>query len=160
MPLAKVTMKAKTTMKAKALAYPLGGPSMKLTWTSSKPKVAKVSASGAIRALKAGSTVITAKAGGKKAQLKVTVVAKAVKVKGLKVAKAPKKGLKVGATVRLTVAPTPARGTLKAMPTFTSSKRSVATVDATGLITARAKGSTVIKVKLAGKSKKVVVKVI
>jgi len=154
-----VTMKTKTSLKAVSLVYPLGVKA-KLTWSSSKPKVAKVNASGKIQALKPGRTVITATAeGGKTARLKVTVVNNTVKLKTLKAAKTATVKLKKGKTKRLSVAPTPASATLTKMPTFKSSKPKVATVDKTGLITAKKKGKTKLTVTLAGKKTTLVVSV-
>lgn len=45
----------------------------KITWSSSKPKVAKVNKKGRITALKKGKATITAKIAGKKYKCKVTV---------------------------------------------------------------------------------------
>jgi uncharacterized protein YjdB len=57
----------------------------KLTWTSSKPKVATVSKTGAVKAGKsAGKTVITVKAqNGKSLKISITVAKKAAKLKKL-----------------------------------------------------------------------------
>lgn len=46
----------------------------KITWKSSKSKIAKVSKSGVVTAKKTGTTVITAKSGSKKASVKIKVV--------------------------------------------------------------------------------------
>ncbi|MCL2787247.1 MAG: Ig-like domain-containing protein [Micrococcales bacterium] len=159
MGLTKVTMKARTSLKAKALTYSLGGTGTSVTWKSSKPKVAKVSKTGKITALRPGKATITATASnGKTAKLAVTVVKNAVKAKGVKVAKVPKK-LKVGKSARLAVSPVAAKATLTAMPVFKTLSRAVATVDATGLVTAHKKGTATITVKLAGKTKKVTIRV-
>ncbi|MCL2787924.1 MAG: Ig-like domain-containing protein [Micrococcales bacterium] len=165
----KLTMKKNTTLKAVALAYPISL-GAKLSWTSSSPKVAKVSPTGKIKALKPGRTVITAKAeNGKLARLKVTVVAKEAKVKTVKVAlksvgvrasKSEKIVVKEGKVARLSVLPNPQGATLTKMPTFKSSKPKVASVDKTGLVTAKKKGKTKIKVTLAGKKTTLLIHVI
>ena len=48
-------------------------PSQTVTWTSSAPAVATVSASGLVTGVAAGATTITASAGGKSAQVQLTV---------------------------------------------------------------------------------------
>ncbi|MCL2787625.1 MAG: Ig-like domain-containing protein [Micrococcales bacterium] len=165
----KLTMKKNTTLRAVALAYPISL-GAKLSWTSSNPKVAKVSPTGKIKALKPGRTVITAKAeNGKLARLKVTVVAKETKVKTVKVAlkgvgvrasKSEKIVVKKGKTARLSVLPNPQGATLTKMPTFKSSKPKVASVDKTGLVTANKKGKTKITIRLAGKKTTLLIHVI
>ncbi|MCL2787921.1 MAG: Ig-like domain-containing protein [Micrococcales bacterium] len=165
----KLTMKKNTTLKAVALAYPVSQ-GAKLSWTSSNPKVAKVSPTGKIKALKPGRAVITAKAeNGKLARLKVTVVAKETKVKTVKVAlkgvgvrasKSEKIVVKKGKVARLSVLPNPQGATLTKMPTFKSSKPKVASVDKTGLVSAKKKGKTKIKVTLAGKNTTLLIHVI
>jgi len=164
----KLTMKKNTTLKAVALAYPIAQ-GAKLSWTSSNPKVAKVSPTGKIKALKPGRAVITAKAeNGKLARLKVTVVAEETKVKTVKVAlksvgvrasKSEKIVVKKGKVARLSVLPNPQGATLTKMPTFKSSKPKVASVDKTGLVTAKKKGKTKIKVTLAGKKTTLLIQV-
>ncbi|MCL2787319.1 MAG: Ig-like domain-containing protein, partial [Micrococcales bacterium] len=152
-----VTMASGTSLKAVALAYPAGA-NAKLSWSSTNPKVAKVNKSGKIQALKPGSTVITVKApGGKTARLKVTVVAKAVKVTTVKAAKTATIKVKKGKTKRLTLTPTPAGATLTKMPTYKSTKPTIATIDKTGLVTAKKKGKTKLTVTLAGKKTTVIV---
>ncbi|MCL2788126.1 MAG: Ig-like domain-containing protein [Micrococcales bacterium] len=147
----KLTMTKNTTLKAVWLAYPVGAKTA-LAWSSSSPKVAKVSASGKIKALKPGRAVITAKAeNGKTARLKVTVVAQTVQTKAVKAAKTATVKLKKGKSTRLTVTPNPPGATLKKMPTFKSTKPKIASVDKTGLVTAKKKGKAKLTVTLAGK---------
>jgi hypothetical protein len=73
-----------------------------LTWTSSKPNIATVSASGAVKAgKKPGNTVITVKAqNGKSLKITVNIVKKATKVKKIS-GKVP--ALKVGKPVFITL---------------------------------------------------------
>jgi len=156
----KLTMKTKTSLKATWMVYPVGLQAS-LTWSSSKPKVAKVSPSGKITALKPGHTVITAKAeSGKLAKITVTVVSKAVKTQAVTAVKTGKIKLKAGKTKLLVVQPKPAGSTLTKMPTFRSTKSTIASVDKTGLVTAKKKGKTKITVTLAGKKTAVLIHVI
>lgn len=73
-----LNVKKKTLKRGKSLTlrvkFAKGCYSNKLTFTSSKKKVAKVSAAGKVTALKKGTTVITVKTyNGKKAKCKITV---------------------------------------------------------------------------------------
>ena len=154
-----VTIASGTSLKAVALAYPEGA-SAKLSWSSTNPKVAKVSASGTITALKSGRTRVFVKAPvGKKASLVVKVVAKAVKVTSIKVANTATIKVKKGKTKRLMVALTPTRATLTTMPTYKSKQPKIASVDKTGLVTAHEKGKATITVTLADKKTTLTVRV-
>ncbi|MCL2788190.1 MAG: Ig-like domain-containing protein, partial [Micrococcales bacterium] len=68
--------------------------------------------------------------------------------------------VKKGKSARLTVAPGPAKATLKQMPTFRSTKPKVASVDKTGLVTTHKKGKAKITVKLAGKKTAILIHVV
>jgi uncharacterized protein YjdB len=126
-------------------------------YKSSKPKVAKVDAKGRVTGLKAGKAVITVTAAnGKSAKVGVSVVKKAVKLKKFTLAgvKKGKLALKAGKTKILKIKLAPAKATnLKV--SFKSGKKSVATVDAAGKITAIKKGKAVITVKVGGKTVRV-----
>ena len=72
----KLTMQKKLTLKVgatKKLKVRGKKKSQKVTWKSSKKRVASVSKKGKVKALKAGTTTITAKVKGKKLKCKVTV---------------------------------------------------------------------------------------
>ncbi|RYQ08129.1 internalin A, partial [Bifidobacterium pseudolongum subsp. globosum] len=56
-----------------ASVSPADATDRKVVWSSSDPAVATVDASGQVKALKAGTVTVTAKAGGKSASVKVTV---------------------------------------------------------------------------------------
>jgi len=74
-----VELKKGKALQLKATVSPSGA-STTLTWSSSKPKVAKVSSSGKVTALSAGVTTITVKtSNGKKATVKVSVYTQATK---------------------------------------------------------------------------------
>jgi uncharacterized protein YjdB len=114
-----------------------------LTYSSSDSKVAKVSKTGKITAVKAGTATITVKtASGKKATCKVTVTG--IKATSVKL-NATKKSLSVGKTYTLkaTVAPTNSTDSL----TYSSSNTKVAKVSKTGKITALKAGTATITVK-------------
>ncbi len=68
------TLKKGKTLKIKTKLTPSKAASYKLTYTSSKKKVASVSALGVVKGLKKGTTTITVKTyNGKSAKVKVTV---------------------------------------------------------------------------------------
>ncbi len=63
------------------------GTKKKVTWTSTKPKIAKVSQNGKVTALKKGTATIKAKVGGKTYSCTVTVKNDYFKEKGIKITK-------------------------------------------------------------------------
>lgn len=72
----KVTIKKKQSITLKAKLTPTKGISKEVTWTSSNPKVAKVTAKGKVTGKKKGTVKITAKAkdgSGKKATITIKV---------------------------------------------------------------------------------------
>ena len=118
-------------------------------WKSSKKKVAKVSATGLVTPVKAGTAVIAVMTSNKKtAKVKVKVV-DPNKVSKVTLDKTGTVSLKVGETLQLTpsVTPSTARTTYK----WKSSKKKVAAVSAEGLVTARAAGTAVIAVATSNK---------
>jgi uncharacterized repeat protein (TIGR02543 family) len=137
-----------TTKKAETTA--------KLTWKSSKTKVATVSGSGKIKARAVGTAKITVTAmNGKKLTVTVKVVKKAKVLKKVKVS-GVKSTLKKGKTAQVKLKVTPSAATnLKV--TFKSSKKSVIKVDKAGKLTALKRGKAKITVKVG---KKKVVKTI
>lgn len=148
--------KKSTTLKA--VVDTTDGSKAKVTWKSSKPKVATVSKNGKITAKSKGTAVITVQAeNGKKDELKVHVVNKAVPVKSVSIKNAPKK-MKAGTTKQLkaTVKPSSATGTVVS---WKSSKSSVAAVTSDGRITAKKAGKVTITMKAGSKSTKVVITV-
>jgi methionine-rich copper-binding protein CopC len=153
-----VVKKGKLNLKNLVGLYTTGNKPIKdpkLTWTSSKPKIATVSKTGAVKAgKKTGKTVITVKAqNGKKLKITITVVKKAKKLKKL-TGKVPK--LKKGK---------PAFITLKGTGTnITKIKWKVKgkglKIDKFGMATATKKGKFTITATAGGKkfTKKVTVK--
>jgi hypothetical protein len=159
-----------------------------LSWESSNPKVAQVTklteTAVKVKGLKAGKAKITVRsADGKRKALTITVSKKKVKLTHLRAktqkttattskktsAKkkpssgkitvwTPKQALKVGQTTKLKISVSsipPSMG----VPKFTSSKKSVLTIDKAGYMTARKKGTATVTVKCGGKKVKVTVKV-
>lgn len=124
-------------------------------WSSSAPKVAYVSQTGKIKARKKGKATITVKsANGRQATCRITVKKAPKKVSFRQKSLTLKKGKKVTLKVKL-----PA-GTASRKLTFSSSKRSVAAVSASGKVTAKKAGTARITVKTYnGKKARITVKV-
>ena len=106
----------------------------KVVWKSSNTKVATVSANGTVKAVKAGTAVITATAGKVKATCKVTVANPVYKVTSIKLAAAPSSYITAGKRVQLRATITPSNATNKAV-TWKSSNTRIATVSSTGIVT-------------------------
>jgi alpha-amylase len=138
-------------VKLAAGAYRASGATARVTWKSSKPRVAKVSATGTIRALKAGSATIRATApGGMRAAIKVTVGARG----GVAVTKVTAKGVPSTMTVGQIAYATPKYSPASAKAvrvTYASSSRRVLAVDKVGRLVAKAPGKATLTVK-AGKA--------
>ena len=113
-----------------------------VTWSSDKPDIASADpATGVVRALKAGSAKVTAKAkvSGKEAFCTVTVTEKP-QASGLILTPAAMTVSK-GVTKKITAS---FRGITEQPLTWSSSKESVATVDKEGKVTAKSEGTCVI----------------
>ena len=124
-----------------------------VTWTSSNTAVATVDATGKVTAVKEGKATITAKAGDKTATCEVTVNKKEEQVVAVESVTLDKTALSLtegeSATLIATVAPENATDKTVA---WTSSNTAVATVDATGKVTAVAAGEAVITAKAGDKT--------
>ena len=120
----------------------------KATWKSSKTKVATVDG-GTIKANAEGTATITAKSGKGKATVKVKVV-NPKKPTGVSIAQGKSITIKKGESVRLSAVlkPSTAQANLK----WSTSKKKVATVSGSGVVTGQKKGKAKITVK-AGKKK-------
>ena len=122
-----------------------------LTWTSNKPKVATVSATGLVTPVSEGKAKITVRTANRK---KATITIKVVdpyKPVGIALNQSGVVTLLMGQTLPLAaiLSPDTARTTL----TWTSSKTRVATVDANGLVTPVAEGTAKITVRTANRKK-------
>lgn len=134
-----LTLTVGKTATLKAIVTPSNATNRKVTFTSSKKSVATVSATGKVKAIKAGTTTITAKtANGKKATCKVTVKAKSAEP--ISITLSPKNvSLFVGetSTLKATLEPSNADQTL----TYTSSDKNALSVSKKGVITAHTAGT-------------------
>ncbi|MGM9739026.1 MAG: Ig-like domain-containing protein [Candidatus Cryptobacteroides sp.] len=141
-----LTLKVGETVTVKATVLPVDATDKSVTWTSSDPAVATVE-DGVITALKLGTASITAKAGEKTANCKVTVEPTPVATVTLDKDNVT---LKVGesATLKATVGPEDA--TDKTL-TWTSSDPAVVTVE-DGVITALKLGTASITAKAGEKT--------
>lgn len=118
----------------------------KVTYKSSNTKIATVSSTGVITAKKVGKVTITVQSGKQKATVTLTVK-KAHALKAIKNVPT-KKTITKGKTYTLKPQLYPSGAIAKI--TYTTSNKSIATVDSKGKITAKKKGTAVITVK-AGK---------
>ena len=134
------SLKVGEKVQLTATVSPADATDKTVTWRSSDELVATVSASGEVTAVALGEAVITASNGGVKAECKVTVVA--TPVESITIDKTAA-SLKVGEKVQLTATVSPADATDKSV-TWSSFDESVATVSATGEVTAVALGEAII----------------
>ena len=151
-----VTLKPKATVTLTATVKPSNATNKRVSWKSQNTKVATVTSSGKVTAVAAGSTTITATTadGGFKATCRVTVKIPVTKVT------LNKTKLTLGAKEKFTLKATitPKNATNKKV-TWTSSKKSVATVSTKGVVTAKKAGKATISAKIDGITKKCVVTV-
>ena len=150
----KITIGAKEKVKLKAAVKPANA-SQKVTWSSNKKSVVKVTSKGEITGRKPGKATITVKtANGKKSYCKVTVkkAPKAISIS------TKTKDLKKGKSWRIKVN-FPSK-TASYRLKYKSYNSSVAVVSSTGKVTAKKKGKATIKVTtFNGKSAKIVINV-
>lgn len=147
------TIKAGTYYQLKATVLPENATIKKVYWTSSNKSVAKVSSTGKVFGLKAGTAVITCKTlqGGKTATFTVKVVP--VKVTGVKL-NIQKGTMAIGKTFQLKATVLPENATNKAV-TWSSSDPSAVSVSSTGVIKAlKANSTAVITCKTVDGAKK------
>ena len=138
-----MTLKVGDEGQLQATVAPENAANKSVTWSSSNESVATVEQNGKISAVGVGEATITAKAGDKTATCKVTVTAAAVAVTSVALDNTTL-ALTVGdAAVQLTATVAPDNATDKTV-TWSSDKTSVATVDATGKVTAVAAGTATI----------------
>ena len=159
-----LTLKKGSTFKIKASVSPKSA-SKKLTFKSSKKKIATVSKSGKIKAKKVGKAKITIRPKKNKkvkATITVTVVKKLKKVKKISLNQSKlslsTNGNNRTAQLKATIT-SPKKPTVKKFNWFTSNK-TVATVNKKGIVTAKKAGSATITVTSAdGRGAKAVCKV-
>lgn len=137
----KLTLGIGETYTLKASAQPANASDKKLKYTASNKRVT-VSAKGKITAKKAGSSKVTIQSSnGKKAVVQVSVKKKPGKI----TLNEKKKSIRVGWKFQIR-AKFP-KGTASNKLTYSSNRKSVASVSSTGKITAKKKGTAIITVK-------------
>ena len=143
------------TLSLSAQAYDANGrvvAGAQFSWSSSNQSVATVDASGRVTGVAEGTATVTASTGGVSGLATVSVSAPAVPVS---VTVSPSTGsVAVGATLNLSAQAFDANGRVVAGVQFSwsSSDQSVATVDASGLVTGVAAGSATITASTGGVS--------
>ena len=153
----KLQLAAGKSMQLTVTLLPTGAKPQKLTYTSSKPSIAKVSGSGKIVAgKKAGTTVITIRtANGLKKKITIRVMKKAVK----KIKLSGVKKLKVGKKLKLKAKITPKKKYASAKVFWVSGNTKIATVTQSGVVKAKKKGKVKITaIATDGSGKKKVIK--
>ena len=118
-------------------------------WSSSDASIAKVDQNGKVTAVKEGTATITAKVGEKSATCNVTVSKKVIAVTSITLSKTELK-LEEGGSATLTATVKPDNATDKTV-TWTSSDKRIATVDASGKVTAIKEGTATITAKAGDK---------
>lgn len=152
----RITLKKGKKVTLKASVSPAKA-SQKVTFKSSKKKVATVSKKGVVKAKKPGTAKITVKtSNGKKKVITIKVVKKDKINKKLTLTKKSLK-LKKGKTAQIKVKKMTAGTTSKLI--YKSSKKKVAAVDKYGVIRAKKKGKATITVTCGKKKAKIKVKV-
>ena len=148
-----------------AIAQDAGGarvPSRVVTWTSSSPGIATVSAGGVVRGAAPGTATITARVDNVTASVTVTVTAAPATptVSTVTISPSPLT-LQVGGSQQLTATARDAGGSpvTGASVTWSGGSAAVASVSPSGLVTAHAAGSTTVTATAGGKSASVSVTV-
>ena len=123
-----------------------------IAWSSSSTSVATVSPSGQVTAIAAGSAVITATSEGKSGTLGLKVAAAPVDPPASVTVTAPATTLAIKQTTQATAVPKDSKGTPLTGRTasWSSSSPGIATVSATGLVTAVSAGTVAIKATIDG----------
>ncbi|MGN1117045.1 MAG: Ig-like domain-containing protein [Acutalibacteraceae bacterium] len=135
------TINTGSSLKLKVTAKPSNATTQTYTWKTSNSKIATVSSTGTVKALKAGTVTIAAYAtdgSGKKATCKITV--KDVPVSSIKLSKT-KATLYPGASLTLKATVSPTNATVPTVK-WTTSDSTAATVSSTGVVKAVKAGKT------------------
>jgi uncharacterized protein YjdB len=144
-----LTLTEGNTATLSATVLPDNATDKTVTWTSDDTNVASVSSSGLVTALAAGSCTINARAGTQSATCKLTVKTEVVPVSSISVSPAICT-LEIGASQTLVATILPANSTSKTV-SWVSDDPSIATVSATGVVTAVAAGNCMITASCGGK---------
>ena len=146
--------------KIKATIEPKEAKSNIITWTSSDRSVARVSKTGVVRAIKAGTAIITAEVNGHKASCTVTVIALSdAYANGDLVLKESTIALKRGKKPSYILTVLSPQNIPNTSIKWSSSDESVAIVKDTGKVIAKKPGTAIITAKLGKKEATCTVKV-
>lgn len=129
-----------TLIKGQTLNLKVSGAKSSVKWSSSKSGVATVNSKGKVTARKKGTAVITAKVGKQKYTCKITVQTPSISKKSVTLTAGSKTTLKI-------------KGTNQKIK-WSSSKKSVATVNSSGKITAKKAGTATITATVLHKTYK------
>lgn len=152
----KVTLYTGKASKTAKVTATVKGASSTVTWTSDKPKVAKVDSKGNITALKAGSATITAKANGITKKVTVTVKNPTITFKnGKKAVKKNTVTVNKNKSLKITVTVKPSKSGY-AMKALSKKDKKIANVTfKNGKLTIKGKKKGTVKVKItSGKATK------
>jgi uncharacterized protein YjdB len=144
-----ITLDEEQTTTLTATVNPSDATNKTVTWTTSDASIVTVD-NGTITAIKEGKATITAKAGEKTAECKVTVDKKVIAVSSVELNK-NSLDLKKGESETLIATVKPDDATDKTV-TWSSSDVSIATVDQSGKVTAKKTGKATITAKAGDKS--------
>lgn len=144
-----LTMNNGTTQQLTASISPSNATNKTVTWSSSNSGVAKVSSTGVVSAVSAGTATITASCGGKSAQCTVTVVNPEAAVTSVKL-NTSAVNLTIGGETQLSASVYPSNATNKTVA-WSSSNSVVATVNSQGYVAAKSEGTAVITATCGGK---------
>lgn len=140
-----LTLEEEQVAQLTATISPADATDQHINWTSSDPEVATVDANGKVKALKVGTSTVTAQAGEKEAACSVTVVKKVIPVTSITLNKTSL-GLSRGQSETLVATVSPDNATDKTV-TWSSSDTALATVNQQGTVTAINGGVVVITAK-------------
>ena len=135
-----VNLKVTEEFQLTATIYPETTTDKTVTWSSSNPEVATVDATGKVTAISIGESIVTASCGDVKATCTVTVVA--TPAEGITLSQETA-SLEVAETIQLTATVSPEMTTDKTVA-WSSSNPEIATVDASGNVTAISIGETIV----------------
>ena len=135
-----VTLEKDATLQLQATITPADATNQHVTWASSEESVARVSSSGLVTAIAAGSAdiTVTTEDGSKTASCKIIVQEQTISVTSVTLDKTTAT-LDINETMQLSATISPSNATNKNV-TWASSNTSVATVSSTGWVTAKTAG--------------------
>ncbi|WP_164849937.1 Ig-like domain-containing protein [Mucilaginibacter limnophilus] len=149
---ATATLSVGMTQQLAATIAPANATDKKVTWRSDNEAVATVNANGLVTAISTGSaTIMVTTANGAKTATSLITVTPAVNVADVVISPRDFELIR-GNTQQMTIAITPNNATNKAV-SYTTGNAAVATVSASGLVTAVGNGTTTITVTTADGAK-------